>query len=149
MKKKKKKKKDLSMVSDASSGPPHLNEEERYGGNVDANGNINGCFYHYPFTPQYCPETGTKTEIIDVGNITPLCLTTLLALPFTISPILVSPEQEACSPRWRMCWNIHKATPPPSLRSTITKSSPSNHNCSKTSGSKIKGGNDAMKRRRH
>ncbi|XP_011088165.1 uncharacterized protein LOC105169469 [Sesamum indicum] len=38
---------DSSMVSDASSGPPHLNEEECYGGN-DANGNINGCFYHYP-----------------------------------------------------------------------------------------------------
>ncbi|KAI3445877.1 hypothetical protein Pfo_002542 [Paulownia fortunei] len=34
---------DLSMVSDASSGPPHLHEEEGYGGN-----DTNGCFYRYP-----------------------------------------------------------------------------------------------------
>lgn len=34
---------DLSMVSDASSGPPHLHEEEVCGGNDN-----NGCFYHCP-----------------------------------------------------------------------------------------------------
>ncbi|KAK6136943.1 hypothetical protein DH2020_029304 [Rehmannia glutinosa] len=35
---------DLSMVSDASSGPPHLHEQE----GCDANIDTNGCFYHYP-----------------------------------------------------------------------------------------------------
>ncbi|XP_075488469.1 protein SOB FIVE-LIKE 5-like [Primulina tabacum] len=36
---------DLSMVSDASSGPPHLNEEDSYGSTgKDNNG---GCFYPY------------------------------------------------------------------------------------------------------
>ncbi|KZV23367.1 hypothetical protein F511_35186 [Dorcoceras hygrometricum] len=38
---------DLSMVSDASSGPPHLiNEEDSYGSTGKDN-NIGGCFYRY------------------------------------------------------------------------------------------------------
>ncbi|XP_059311281.1 protein SOB FIVE-LIKE 5-like [Lycium ferocissimum] len=32
---------DLSMVSDASSGPPHFHQEEEYGHNI-----INGCNYY-------------------------------------------------------------------------------------------------------
>ncbi|KAL6545885.1 hypothetical protein OROGR_009759 [Orobanche gracilis] len=37
---------DLSMVSDASSGPPHLHEDDGYGdSNVDEK---DGCFYQFP-----------------------------------------------------------------------------------------------------
>ncbi|KAL3621066.1 hypothetical protein CASFOL_035978 [Castilleja foliolosa] len=42
---------DLSMVSDASSGPAHLHEEET---------NTNGCFYNYPIIDDPSCKKGKK-----------------------------------------------------------------------------------------
>ncbi|XP_016451054.1 protein SOB FIVE-LIKE 5 [Nicotiana tabacum] len=47
---------DLSMVSDASSGPPHFHqEEEEYGHN------INGCHYYAPINPTF-PKNNSKRQ---------------------------------------------------------------------------------------
>lgn len=47
---------DMSMVSDASSGPPHFPEEEDYG-------NDNGkCFYHAPIDATLCKNRAKKQK---------------------------------------------------------------------------------------
>ncbi|KAA8536286.1 hypothetical protein F0562_028764 [Nyssa sinensis] len=48
---------NLSMVSDASSGPPHFHEDENYG-NDD-----NGCFYQSPINATMPKNGGKKEEI--------------------------------------------------------------------------------------
>ncbi|KAK4340152.1 hypothetical protein RND71_041614 [Anisodus tanguticus] len=45
---------DLSMVSDASSGPPHFHQEEDYGHNI-----INGCNYYAPISN---PKSNSKRQ---------------------------------------------------------------------------------------
>ncbi|KAK2974465.1 hypothetical protein RJ640_018630, partial [Escallonia rubra] len=49
---------DLSMVSDASSGPPHFQEDEEYYGNVTDN----GCFFYHAPVDATLQHNGGKRQ---------------------------------------------------------------------------------------
>ncbi|KAL0356914.1 UNVERIFIED_CONTAM: hypothetical protein Scaly_1377100 [Sesamum calycinum] len=152
---------DLSMVSDASSGPPHLNEEECYGGNVDANGNINGCFYHYPIHAPILPRNRNKNRDNRRRKHHSSLLDDTASSPFydfsnTGTRSLQPSVENVLEYSQGYSTTQFEVRPPyQEHHYDFFQSSPSaNHQLQQnqlsfTCGSKIKGGNDAMKRRRH
>ena len=117
---------DLSMVSDASSGPPQLHEEEGCGGN-----DKNNCFFNYSTTltkplsktrenrcrkkVQELDDTASS-QLYNVSSIQSIIFLMLFYFIYLVN-LQICRKQEVRL-RWRMWWkwNIHKATPQLNLK---------------------------------